>query len=174
MRDRGWLAATCAVGFLVSGCAIREFDIEAGADAPVPTTTTSTAEDVDPSGDRHATNAIGEPPGRPDSDVPLSEGDFADPFVFYSGNDWNSAQYAIAYAICESAAGPCIKADDEPLIASTGGRAGPGGAEIVAHDGRLALVYHAWTNGDVGYATGGERRFYLQPIRLDTGAVTLA
>ena len=95
-------------------------------------------------------------------------------YLVYSGSDWNSSDYAVGYAVCESPTGPCTKPNDEPLLASTGSRAGPGGAELVASNGRVAIVYHAWTNGEVGYANGGSRRLYVQPLAVDGLDVTLA
>lgn len=96
-------------------------------------------------------------------------------YLFYSGNDWNSAGYAVGYAVCESPAGPCRKADTGPLLTSTATRIGPGGAEVVAAAPRgvTVLAFHAWGNGAVGYERGGARQLYLQSVVIADGRVSL-
>jgi beta-xylosidase len=79
--------------------------------------------------------------------------------LLYSGGWWESAGYAIGYATCATPLGPCTKATvDQPLVASGGDQAGPGGATVVtgpASDQWLA--YHAWAAGTIGYNSGGTR-----------------
>lgn len=66
-------------------------------------------------------------------------------YLFYSANEYRSDRYAIGYARCAGPAGPCTKAADNPLLASTGDRLGPGGpAAFVDLDGRLRMAYHWW------------------------------
>ncbi len=73
--------------------------------------------------------------------------------LFYSAGNWQSADYAIGYAICASPAGPCTKHTEAgPLLASSGARLGPGGpAPFVDASGRLLLAYHYWLAPHVGY-----------------------
>jgi hypothetical protein len=79
-------------------------------------------------------------------------------YLFYSGNAWASGDYATGYAVCEGPQGPCTKPMDEPLLASAGRIAGPGGADaFVDLDGRLRLAYAAWREGEVGPAVGTRR-----------------
>ncbi|MGH6690853.1 MAG: glycoside hydrolase, partial [Gammaproteobacteria bacterium] len=48
---------------------------------------------------------------------------------------------------------------DQPLLASGGDQAGPGGASVVIGPaGDQWLTYHAWTSGVIGYNNGGTRR----------------
>ena len=79
--------------------------------------------------------------------------------LLYSGGWWESAGYAVGYATCATALGPCTKATvDHPLLASAGNEAGPGGACLVTGPaGDHWLAYHAWTTGAVGYSIGGAR-----------------
>jgi Glycosyl hydrolases family 43 len=87
--------------------------------------------------------------------------------LFYSGNDWNTAAYAVGWAACESPAGPCEKGDG-PVLESGGGLAGPGGEELfVDADGELRMAYHAWLATDVGYPN--RRLFQLATVRFDGG-----
>ena len=73
-------------------------------------------------------------------------------YLFYSANRYSTAQYAIGYARCESAHGPCTRPSKQPLLASGGRVDGPGGPDaIVGIAGRLRLAYAAWDRGHVGY-----------------------
>jgi hypothetical protein len=36
-------------------------------------------------------------------------------FLFYSGNDWNSASYAIGVAVCQGPLGPCTASGPKPF-----------------------------------------------------------
>lgn len=66
-------------------------------------------------------------------------------FLLYSGNEHLSDRYAIGYAACDSATGPCHKSPANPLLASSGNRLGPGGAAaFVDVHGRLQMAYHWW------------------------------
>ena len=66
-------------------------------------------------------------------------------YLFYSGNEFASADYATGYATCKTVAGPCTKARTTPLMKSAGDRLAPGGATAF-HDfgGRLRLAHHYW------------------------------
>lgn len=95
-------------------------------------------------------------------------------YLFYSGNNWSSTEYATGYAVCDSPAGPCTKPTDQPVLASNDDRSGPGGAAaITAPDANLALVFAAWIPGEVGYGNGGERRVFVQPITISDSTVTV-
>jgi hypothetical protein len=76
-------------------------------------------------------------------------------WLLYSGNRWQSPDYAVGWAACESPAGPCTKPWSGPLFGSANGAAGPGGVELVTDaDGGTWMVYHAWADGAVGYPQG--------------------
>ena len=63
----------------------------------------------------------------------------------YSANQWNSIDYAIGWARCETPAGSCDQPTTEPLLVSDAERLGPGGpAPFVDLDGVLRLGYHGW------------------------------
>ncbi len=76
-------------------------------------------------------------------------------YLFYSANWWESREYAVGYAVCESVVGPCVKPQNEPIFAAKGTVMGPGGQEFFtdAH-GNLWMAYHAWTAPDIGYPNG--------------------
>jgi hypothetical protein len=66
-------------------------------------------------------------------------------YLFYSGNEFASADYATSYATCRTPAGPCTKARTTPLLASSGDRLGPGGASAFLDTAdRLQLAHHWW------------------------------
>ena len=80
-------------------------------------------------------------------------------YLFYSGGWWESASYAIGYAVCDTPMGPCRKATStEPLLSTAGDEVGPGGASVVVTpSGEQWLAYHAWAPGSIGYANHGLR-----------------
>ena len=86
--------------------------------------------------------------------------------LLYSGGWWESAGYATGYATCDTPLGPCTKATvDQPLLASGGDQAGPGGATVVTGPaGDHWLAYHGWTPGAVGYNSGGVRSLRFAAI----------
>jgi beta-xylosidase len=91
--------------------------------------------------------------------------------LLYSGGWWESAGYATGYATCTTPLGPCTKATTEqPLHASSGDQAGPGGASVVTGPaGDQWLAYHAWTTGVIGYRHGGARSLHFTPLTWRNG-----
>jgi beta-xylosidase len=93
-------------------------------------------------------------------------------YLFYSANWYDSARYAIGYAKCTGARGPCTKATTNgPLLQSGGADLGPGGQEFFT-DGseRTWMAYHAWTAPHAAYASGGARTLRLAPVVFEGGA----
>ena len=91
----------------------------------------------------------------------------------YSANNYGGDGYAIGYALCATPAGPCHKPLGGPVMATSGGEAGPGGpSAFVDSGGALRLAYHAWTAGQVGYP-GGARRLHLANVSLAGDVATL-
>lgn len=79
-------------------------------------------------------------------------------YLFYSGNGYASAAYALGVARAPDLSGPWEKAA-APILTSGGDWEGPGhGSVLPGPGGDLYLVYHAWVRGQVG---GGPGRLVL-------------
>ena len=88
-------------------------------------------------------------------------------YLFYSGNWWESHEYAVGYAICETVTGPCEKPLDEPWFKYEAPVMGPGGQMFFTDfEGNLWMAYHAWTGADVGYPEG-ERSLHIDLITFE-------
>jgi beta-xylosidase len=92
-------------------------------------------------------------------------------YLFYSGNDWRTANYAVGYAVCETPLGPCAKPADAPWLAASDGAQGPGGPELFRDSDRLWMVVHAWVGGRVGYPDGARNLFVLRVAFTPGGPV---
>ena len=96
-------------------------------------------------------------------------------YLFYSGNEWDTASYAIGYAVCASPQGPCRKPLDQPWLGSSRKAAGPGSPEFFTDGaGDLRMVFHAWLNGTVGYRAGSFRSLYSVAVTFDDGSPVAA
>jgi Glycosyl hydrolases family 43 len=84
----------------------------------------------------------------------------ADYELFYSANDWDSANYAVGIALCTSVEGPCTKPLNHPWMKSAQGYSGPGGQEFFSNPGGVWMVHHGFLPGEAG-KPDGERRLYL-------------
>lgn len=92
-------------------------------------------------------------------------------YLFYSGNEWDTASYAISYAVCASPLGPCRKPLDRPWLGSSKHAAGPGSPDFFTDgSGELRMVFHAWLNGTVGYRAGSFRSLYSVAVTFDEGS----
>ncbi len=86
-------------------------------------------------------------------------------FLFYSGNDWNSANYAVGVATCTGPLGPCGDASPSPILASGPGVAGPGGESVFADAaGSYCIAFHAWVPGTVGFPNS--RDLYVRRLTV--------
>ena len=84
-------------------------------------------------------------------------------YLFYSANNWNSAQYTIGVAVCQGPTGPCVKPLDHPLVASQGDLSGPGGPSVFTDSsGAPWMAFHAWVPSAVGYPNN--RFLFLRPV----------
>lgn len=84
-------------------------------------------------------------------------------YLFYSGNNWNSASYAIGVAVCQGPLGLCTKPLGGPLYTSQTELAGPGGASVFADaQGNPWVAFHAWPPGAVGYPNA--RLLFVRPL----------
>ena len=89
-------------------------------------------------------------------------------YLFYSGNWWESHEYAISYAVCETATGPCEKPLSKPWFDYEAPVMGPGGESFFTDDeGNLWMAYHAWTGANVGYSGGGKRSLHIDLITFE-------
>jgi hypothetical protein len=121
-------------------------------------------------------DVVGEPTKLIDADQPwegslieapslvIADGTY---YLFYSANAWDTENYAVGYARCESITGPCTKAEG-PWMTSTAFAKGPGGQEFFAKDGFVWMVYHGWERGQIGYPQG-QRRLYLDIVQVADG-----
>ncbi len=90
-------------------------------------------------------------------------------YLFYSGNWWESINYAVGDAVCDSVTGPCTKPETEPIFTYVPEALGPGGqAFFTDTEGNLWMVYHAWTNATVGYPSG-KRTLNIDPVDFVNG-----
>jgi hypothetical protein len=84
-------------------------------------------------------------------------------YLFYSGNDWSSANYAVGVATCTGPLGPCSDASPNPILSSGSGVAGPGGESVFADTaGNFWIAFHAWVPGAVGFPNS--RDLYLRHL----------
>jgi len=80
-------------------------------------------------------------------------------WLFYSGNSYANASYAVGVARASSPLGPYTKAA-APIVTSTGPWVGPGHCSVVdAPGGETVMLYHAWASGHVNGA--GDARLML-------------
>jgi beta-xylosidase len=90
-------------------------------------------------------------------------------YLFYSGNDWAGANYAIGYAICAGPMGPCTRPGPGPWLATTKSAQGPGSPDVFTDEkGRRWLAFHSWVKGEVGYPKGA-RNFFVVRLNFENG-----
>jgi beta-xylosidase len=65
-------------------------------------------------------------------------------FLFYSGNVYSGAGYAVGYATCASPLRPCRDAPENPILKTACKAHGPGHNALVDVDEQTWIVYHAW------------------------------
>jgi beta-xylosidase len=92
-------------------------------------------------------------------------------YLFYSANWWESASYAVGYAISQHPLGPYEKVTtDGPWLGSYADAAGPGGPALFSDTaGTLWMAHHAWHPDRVGYGNGGVRSLRLVAIDIVGG-----
>ncbi len=86
--------------------------------------------------------------------------------LFYSGNAYNTEQYAVGYAACRGPLGPCEDGPENPILSTRCGAVGPGHQAVVQVGARTWLVYHAWSPGEVGSVAPG-RSLWLDRVEWD-------
>lgn len=93
-------------------------------------------------------------------------------FLFYSGGPWDSPGYAVGYATCKTALGPCTENLKNPILEyHQGCRAqGPGGETIVTDSsGQTWMAYHAWVGDETDYTSGGMRALWIGRLSWKNG-----
>lgn len=86
--------------------------------------------------------------------------------LFYSANGYASEDYAMGYATCRAALGPCTDTP-EPVLRTTEQAAGPGHGFVVSTpDGGTWLLYHAWPPDSIGSTEPG-RQLWLDRIEWE-------
>jgi GH43 family beta-xylosidase len=76
-------------------------------------------------------------------------------YLFYTGNSYASARYAIGVARASSPTGPFTKPAG-PIVVTGGAWAGPGHCSVVDDQTNTYMVYHSWQKGHVN-VPGGAR-----------------
>lgn len=85
--------------------------------------------------------------------------------LLYSGNRYQSHEYATGWATCDSPAGPCSRASATPILRHGGTINGPGGASVfVDGSGDHRIAFHAWIAPHVSYADGGKRLLHIEQL----------
>jgi hypothetical protein len=85
--------------------------------------------------------------------------------LFYSGNDWGSANYAVGVATCAAPLGPCTDASPTAILSSGNGMAGPGGESIFQDaQGHSWIAFAAWNPGAVGFPNS--RGLYVRSLTM--------
>jgi hypothetical protein len=95
-------------------------------------------------------------------------------FLFFSGGYYGwppearLSPYAIGYATCASATGPCTEAGDKPILYSFSGAlgclSGPGHQGIFEVAGRSFIAFHAWSATPGCRPLDQARYHYVAPL----------
>jgi beta-xylosidase len=91
-------------------------------------------------------------------------------FLFFSANAYDTANYAVGYATSDTLTGPYVDSESNPILAHGGRAVGTGHQSILADDdGDMWMAYHAWDASGVGYASGGWRSLWIDPLTFENG-----
>ena len=94
-------------------------------------------------------------------------------FLFYSGNFFGNANYAVAYLSCASPRGPCRDRGDNPILRAhdEAPLIGPGHQSLLEHRGRTWLFFHGWNADPDGREQAGihKRCLYVGQLRWERG-----
>jgi beta-xylosidase len=92
-------------------------------------------------------------------------------YLFFSANDYSGVNYAVGYATCQTAAGPCQEAAENPIVASQTTQPlviGPGGETLIQVGNQTWMVYHAW-NVNADGTQGDSRYMWLERVDWTNG-----
>ncbi len=85
--------------------------------------------------------------------------------LFFSGNNWNGANYAVGVATCSGPSGTCADSSTSPILSSGPGVAGPGGESVFTDpSGAYWIAFHGWVPGAVGFPNS--RDLYVLPLNV--------
>ncbi|HET9427076.1 MAG TPA: glycoside hydrolase family 43 protein [Allosphingosinicella sp.] len=89
--------------------------------------------------------------------------------LFYSGNFFGNANYAVAYLSCASPRGPCRDNGDNPILRShdESPLIGPGHQSLLEHAGRTLIFFHGWNADPDGREQTGVHRRCLYVGQVD-------
>lgn len=101
-------------------------------------------------------------------------------FLFFSANDygWHAPRqrlsaYAIGYASCSSAMGPCLGAPENPILGSRSGAgyclSGPGHQAVFRAGAQDYIAFHAWSAGPGCRFGRPERSMYVARLNWPGG-----
>ena len=94
-----------------------------------------------------------------------------DYYMFFSANFYAGQQYAVGYATCESAVGPCQDAPENPILASQMTQnppvVGPGHQTVVQLGDQTWMLYHVWEVS--GGRRGNNRYMWMDRIEWQDG-----
>lgn len=96
-------------------------------------------------------------------------------YLFYSGNEWESAYYGVGWALCSGPQGTCIAPPNRPLLTSTQDARGPGGGTAFKDEnGAWWLGFAAWLPGGGVTEDDGQRGLFFRRLQFAGGRPTLA
>ena len=92
--------------------------------------------------------------------------------LLYSGNRWDRPDYAMGYALCASATGPCLRPERSAALSTGPDAVGPGGGALFQRtDGRWMVAFAAWDTDRIG--PPNSRRLHLAPVTLAGDRLTI-
>ncbi|MDF1487649.1 glycoside hydrolase family 43 protein [Tessaracoccus caeni] len=91
--------------------------------------------------------------------------------MFYSANDYGSADYAVGHAVSDNPLGPFTK-DPDPVLSTNELAAGPGHCQLFQVGDQWWMVYHAWPPDSVGDPAAG-RQMWLSKVSFEGESVTV-
>jgi len=91
-------------------------------------------------------------------------------YLFFSGGNYLSDNYATGYMLCSGPSGPCDQNESsDPILTSPGGAGG--GMVFTDASGNWWISYQTWAPaGCTSYGCGGQRELYIAPISLPQSA----
>jgi putative cell wall-binding protein len=90
-------------------------------------------------------------------------------FLFYAGNEWESADYGVGWAVCDTPQGPCVAPPGKPLLRTESSTLrGPGGGTVFQDEnGQWWLGFAAWIDGNTTEETGHRKLFFRRLAFID-------